>query len=134
MLTEVRWQILPNSHKIKLLLFHDEKKYHFHDETPEISSSKCANTPVGTWQFLNQTTFDWTIRKSKRDRPEEILLPPFRQSYYIIFLDPVLKKTCTHFLYIHIYWVQANIMSIGKSGAWVQLSVITLPKPRKYEI
>ena len=27
-------------------------------------------------------------------------LPPFRQSYYyIIFLHPVLKKTCTHFIY-----------------------------------
>ena len=29
----------------------------------------------------------------------KILLPPFRQSSYIIFLHPVLKKTCTHFIY-----------------------------------
>ena len=30
------------------------------------------------------------------------LLPPFHQSYYIIFLHPVLKKTCTHFTYTYL--------------------------------
>ena len=35
-------------------------------------------------------------------------------------------------LHTRIYWVQANIMSIG--NAWVQLPVVTLAKPRKYTI
>ena len=50
-----------------------------------------------------------------------IILPPFRQSYYIIFLHPVLKKNAPT-LYTNIYWVH---MSIGKSGVWVQLPAWT---------
>ena len=51
----------------------------------------------------------------------------------------LLHSYCTRFLrklaptlYTHIYWVQANILSMGKLGAWVQLPVITLAKPRKF--
>ena len=43
------------------------------------------------------------------------------------FLNNFLAPT----LHTRIYWVQANIMSIGKTDAWLQLPVITLAKPRK---
>ena len=59
--------------------------------------------------------------------------------YFLRFARVITSFFCTWFLrklaptlYTNIYWVQANIMSIGKSGAWVQLPVITLGKPRKY--
>ena len=58
--------------------------------------------------------------------------------YFLRFARVITSFSCTWFLrklaptlHIHIYWVQANIMSMGKLGAWVQLPVITLAKPRK---
>ena len=61
-------------------------------------------------------------------------------NYFLRFARVITSFSCTWFLrklaptlYTNIYWVQANIMSIGKSGAWVQLPVITLAKSRKFE-
>ena len=60
--------------------------------------------------------------------------------YFLRFAREVTSFSCTMFLRkleptlydAPIYWVQPNIMSIGKSGTWVQFTVITLAKPRKY--
>ena len=58
--------------------------------------------------------------------------------YFLRFTRVITSFSCTRFLrklaptlHTCIYWVQANIMSIDKLGAWVQLPVITLAKPRK---
>ena len=62
-----------------------------------------------------------------------------KQNYFLRLARVITSFSCTWFLrklaptlYTNIYWVQANIMSIGKSGAWVQLPVITLAKRMKY--
>ena len=61
-----------------------------------------------------------------------------KKLYFLRFTRVITSFSCTQFLrklaptlYTHIYWVQANIMSMGKLGAWVQLPVITVAKPRK---
>ena len=45
------------------------------------------------------------------------------------FLDPVLKKSCTHFNYMYLLW--CNLIDIIPIG-WVQLHITTLVKRRKY--
>ena len=37
----------------------------------------------------------------KTIRSKSNILPPFRQSYDIIFLHPVLKEICTHFIFMY---------------------------------
>ena len=52
------------------------------------------------------------------------VIASFSSSQFLGKLAPTLH-TC-------IYWVKANIMSIGKSGARVQLPVTTMAKRRKW--
>ena len=58
--------------------------------------------------------------------------------YFLRFARVITSFSCTRFLrklaptlHTRIYWVQANIMSIGKSSARVQSPVTTLVKQRK---
>ena len=55
-------------------------------------------------------------RESMVTAENKIIIPLFCQSYYLIFLNPIYKRICTHVKCTFIEF-QANIMSTGKSGA-----------------
>ena len=53
-------------------------------------------------------------RESMVTAENKIIIPLFCQSYYLIFLNPIYKRICTHVKCTFIEF-QANIMSTGKS-------------------
>ena len=61
-----------------------------------------ANVPVNDQQAAAAAAAAAAVLAPPPPQAGKILLPPFCQGYYIIFLHRVLKKPCTHFIYAYL--------------------------------
>ena len=91
--------------------------------------TRLQETPCGGWDSQTQSTTTTTrfsaVGLEVYLKCLSYILPPFRQSCCIIFLHPVLKETCTHFMYLYL---------LGASWYFVQRKigcVVDIPVPPK---